>query len=123
MHLKEFILDTRKITYADAARELDVSKQCVLLWVHGKAIPRREEVQKIYEWSDGQVTPNDFYNLQADGVSPSAQSREELSLTASSQSGEGGTATAPSLSPATGVQVRDSLHPGHAFDLDLAGVA
>lgn len=48
---------------ADLARYLDVRHCVARRWVLGEAIPNKETVQKIYEWSGGQVEPNDFYNI------------------------------------------------------------
>ena len=33
-------------------------------WCRGVRIPRKEEMQIIYDLTDGNVTPNDFYNLK-----------------------------------------------------------
>lgn len=60
--LQEYLEKNEKRT-ADLARAVDV-KHCVARrWVRGEAIPTKETMQKIYEWTDGEVEPNDFYNI------------------------------------------------------------
>ena len=56
-------LDKNNKTVADMARELDVLHCVALRWVNGARVPSKENMQKIYEWSGGQVEPNDFYNI------------------------------------------------------------
>lgn len=75
--LQEYLEKNEKRT-ADLARAIDV-KHCVARrWVRGEAIPTKETMQKIYEWTAGEVEPNDFYNINP---------TEETDIT-SSQSGD-----------------------------------
>lgn len=106
MKLKDYI-KFREMSVRAAARDGGFPEENFRLWSLGRSVPRAECMLKLFKWSNGHVTPNDFYNLQADGVSPSEQSPAVPGNTA--------------VSPATGVQVRDSLRPGHGYD--LAGVA
>lgn len=34
-------------------------------WETGDCIPRREEMQRLFDISGGEVTPNDFYGIAA----------------------------------------------------------
>lgn len=47
----------------DAARQIGVSVSCWRLWENGKRYPGADYKVKIFEWSLGHVTPNDFYDL------------------------------------------------------------
>lgn len=48
---------------ADLARDFNVVHCVARRWVNGEVIPNRQTIEKIYEWSGGQVEPNDFYNI------------------------------------------------------------
>ena len=41
----------------------DISVFAVNKWTIGARIPRQKEMQFIYELTNGQVRPDDFYNL------------------------------------------------------------
>ncbi|MBN9304082.1 MAG: hypothetical protein BGO82_17055 [Devosia sp. 67-54] len=43
----------------------DCSASAVLKWSRGERVPRVEQQRRIYEITDGQVTPNDFVLDQA----------------------------------------------------------
>lgn len=62
MKLQKF-LDEKQQTVADLARALSVKHTVALRWANGARVPSKENMQKIYEWSGGQVEPNDFYNI------------------------------------------------------------
>ena len=51
------------ISQEKAASEIGVSKDVYNSWEYGVRFPRPENVKKIEEWSNGAVTPNDFYNI------------------------------------------------------------
>lgn len=60
-------LDQEKITPADFAkrlneRGLDVSEFGVRKWATGERIPRRDAMVAIQEETQGQVTPDDFFD-------------------------------------------------------------
>ncbi len=59
-------LEEKDISLAQASTELDVSTECVRLWAEEKRIPRPDQMKRIYNWSHGVVTPNDFYDLPDD---------------------------------------------------------
>ena len=62
MKLQQY-LDEKKQTVADLARALEVQHTVALRWAKDIRIPSKENMQKIYEWSGGEVEPNDFYNV------------------------------------------------------------
>lgn len=60
--LKEW-LDGKKKRRADMARDFGV-KHCVIRrWCAGENMPSPENMQKIFAYTGGEVTPNDFYNI------------------------------------------------------------
>ncbi len=46
------------------------SRHAVAKWCSGARVPRPEEMRTIYEVTDNQVQPNDFYGLQLRNESP-----------------------------------------------------
>jgi len=67
MRLTEY-LKANKITQQNFLQcAIDVggefSIHAVSKWCQGQRIPRQDEMYIIYRLTDGQVTPNDFYNL------------------------------------------------------------
>lgn len=57
------LTDYRKkqdITQKEAAEQLSVSRDVYCSWEYGIRMPRPDSLQKITEWSDGNVTANDF---------------------------------------------------------------
>jgi DNA-binding transcriptional regulator YiaG len=46
-----------------------VSTHAVKKWKYGERVPRRAELQRLDQVSDGQVTPNDFVLAAAGGAS------------------------------------------------------
>lgn len=68
MQLKDYRID-KGLTREQAALQLKVSLDVYISWEtskkgKSKRIPREENMKKIVEWSEGQVSPNDFYNLE-----------------------------------------------------------
>jgi transcriptional regulator with XRE-family HTH domain len=53
-----------KKTLEECASELKTSPQNFSRWERGR-IPSKEQMLIIVEWSNGEVTPNDFYNQNA----------------------------------------------------------
>lgn len=41
----------------------DVSKGAFRKWLSGERIPRKDQMEKIFEVTGGKVTPNDFYEI------------------------------------------------------------
>lgn len=60
--LQKYLEQTNR-RVADLARDFNVVHCVARRWVLGEAIPNKDAMQKIYEWSGGQVEPNDFYNI------------------------------------------------------------
>lgn len=48
---------------ADLARAFGVVHCMARRWCNGEAIPNKEYMQKIFEYTSGEVTPNDFFNI------------------------------------------------------------
>lgn len=46
--------------FADAA---DISQGAVAKFVLGRAMPNRQSMRKIFDATEGQVTPNDFHDI------------------------------------------------------------
>ena len=60
MQLKEQISKQNK-TYKEVAQELGFTETDLYRYCAGLVIPRPDRMQKITEWSCGEVTANDFY--------------------------------------------------------------
>lgn len=60
MQLKEWIKKENK-TQQEVADALGVAQGLVSSWCNGERLPRPENMQKITEYTNGEVTPNDFY--------------------------------------------------------------
>lgn len=70
-------LKKQKLKISHLATEFGVVHCVVRRWCIGEVIPDRKNMQKIFKWSNGEVTPNDFYfsandNEDSDGGSPGA---------------------------------------------------
>lgn len=67
MTLKEYIKskDMTNRAFADLA---DIEASLITRWVIGEVRPSQLNYEKIYEATGGQVTPNDFFDLES--VSP-----------------------------------------------------
>ena len=60
MRLSEY-LQSNNLTSADLAAKIgNVTSEAVRLWATGKRVPRAEQMRRIVEVTEGQVTPNDF---------------------------------------------------------------
>lgn len=62
MKLQEYLDKENKKT-SDVARDFNLPHTIVLRWVKGVRIPRPENMQKIFAYTNGEVAPNDFYNI------------------------------------------------------------
>lgn len=65
MRLTDYIDNYLRMSVSDAAKDYGqhVHPETFRTWVSGTAIPRPDEMCRIFEWSLGHVTPNDFYPL------------------------------------------------------------
>ena len=57
---KEGLTHQEFVTFAQS-KSLNVSKGAVSKWCNGQRIPRKIEMIQIYQVTNGEVTPNDFY--------------------------------------------------------------
>lgn len=62
MKLQNFLLK-RHIGVSDMARQLNIPQSTCSMWVNEQRIPSLDNMQKIFAYTDGMVTPNDFYNI------------------------------------------------------------
>lgn len=51
-------------TQQEVADALGVFQSVIQKWESGETIPRPESMQKIVEYTKGEVQPNDFYNVE-----------------------------------------------------------
>jgi transcriptional regulator with XRE-family HTH domain len=51
-------------TQQEVADALGVFQSVIQKWESGETIPRPESMQKIVEYTKGEVQPNDFYNME-----------------------------------------------------------
>lgn len=51
-------------TQQELATELGTTQAIYQKWESGETIPRPESMQKIVEYTKGEVTANDFYNVE-----------------------------------------------------------
>lgn len=65
MQLQDY-LKSNAIKVADFAQSVGASEQAVYKWMKGERKPR--DVRPIVEFTGGQVTANDFYGFESQGV-------------------------------------------------------
>ena len=63
MTFNEFLVEERW-SVARISKELNLNEATVTKWKYEGVIPRKEEMIKIYNFTDGKVTPNDFYGVR-----------------------------------------------------------
>ena len=61
MQLKQY-LKSIDLNTAAAARDFGVPQRTMSRWVSGERIPRQAYMKKLVVWSDGKITPTDFYD-------------------------------------------------------------
>jgi DNA-binding transcriptional regulator YdaS (Cro superfamily) len=77
-------LTSSDLTERDFASKLGVTQQAVNTWVRGSRTPRIGQMQKIFEATNGAVTPNDFLQLPFRGeASASGTQQAQASAEAS----------------------------------------
>ena len=65
MKLKSY-LEAKRMTYEAAAAQIGgVSRSAVEKWCRGERVPMPEQLRRIYEVTNGEVTPNDFVLVTA----------------------------------------------------------
>lgn len=62
MRFGEWVEKTGK-SNAEIGRELGRSAMCISHWRRRERVPGKEDVAAIYRYTDGAVTPNDWYDL------------------------------------------------------------
>ncbi len=62
MKLSSFLTE-RGWKIADLARRLDVQHETARLWVRGLRVPSGPHMQRLIELTEGQVQPNDFFEI------------------------------------------------------------
>lgn len=72
MKLKQYI-KKYKIKQSEVAKQLNTSYVSIFRWIKGISIPRPNEMQKIHIWSNGEVSPNDFYDIDSTKTDKSQQ--------------------------------------------------
>lgn len=73
MTLAEYITDL-KISPEKFAETLDgISAGALRKWMSGERIPRKEQMEKIFEVTSGKVTPNDFFGVGPIAVPEAAE--------------------------------------------------
>lgn len=65
MRLKEYF-EINGITPEVAAEALDTTGVSINRYLKGRRIPNQKYMQKIFEYTNGAVTPNDFFNIAND---------------------------------------------------------
>lgn len=68
MKIREF-LKKHRIEQADFAGQIGISPQAVSCFCLGKRIPRSDVMRKIFDATNGAVTPNDFFDLPVNTAS------------------------------------------------------
>lgn len=60
--LKDWLNENNK-TVADMAKDLGLRHCVVRTWVEGVHIPNGRSMSKVVEYTNGEVQPNDFYEV------------------------------------------------------------
>lgn len=63
MRLKEYIGLLGR-TLAETAKEIEMPYVTLKRYCDGTRIPNLRNMKKIRKWSNGQVLPNDFYDME-----------------------------------------------------------
>lgn len=63
MKLKDWMKKNNK-SQDEVAKELEITQGSVCYYVSGQKIPRTEIMQKIVAYTKGEVTANDFYDVE-----------------------------------------------------------
>lgn len=62
MKLQKFLIQ-HHIGVSDMSRQLNIPQSTCSMWVNEQRIPSLDNMQKIFAYTNGMVTPNDFYNI------------------------------------------------------------
>lgn len=67
MKLKNF-LDKESISIQQMANDLELPYEYIRRYVNENKIPRPETMAKIVAYTKGEVTANDFYGIEENGI-------------------------------------------------------
>lgn len=68
-------MKTNRLKQEDFAAQIGVSQGTLSRYINGSRIPTPQVFASIYKKTDGQVSPNDFYDLEpAEDTTPAAGS-------------------------------------------------
>lgn len=56
-------LKSKNKTFLEAGNELGLSEMQIRRLAKGDSRPQPDNMETIFNWSNGEVTPNDWYNL------------------------------------------------------------
>lgn len=62
MRIQTYI-EHNHMSYAEFAKLIPVATTAVYKWCHGQRVPRQAQMARLYEVTNGAVTPNDFLSL------------------------------------------------------------
>jgi transcriptional regulator with XRE-family HTH domain len=62
MNFNEYLIE-QKLSIARFAKAIEVNPATVTKWKYNGVIPRKADIIKIYDYTDGKVSPNDFYGV------------------------------------------------------------
>lgn len=65
MQLKEY-LTKNKIGVSEMAEKTGFSQSACSMWAANQRIPSKKNMQKIFAYTGGEVTPNDFFNIESE---------------------------------------------------------
>lgn len=67
-------MSEKKLAPEDLARLIgDASVSGIVKWMRNERVPRPDQQRRIFEVTDGWVTPNDFILVDASGPAPKAE--------------------------------------------------
>lgn len=79
MKLSDYLV-TQQLGPAEFARQIGVGRMTVHRYIRGERFPRPEVLQRIHHATAGQVTPNDFLNLNPPPAPGSAGSDQDMPI-------------------------------------------
>lgn len=118
MKLTEF-RNFLKIGIPEAAAELHASAEAVRCWENGSRTPNQYWMGRIYMWSKGHVTPNDFYDLPKNSeLTPGLEHEPKSSVDNASVNTNASSSSKAMLGggvqecPLSGMRHRESIYAG-----------
>ena len=62
MKFNDFLKE-EQLSIARFCKQTGLNEATVTKWKYNDVIPRKPEMMKVYEFSEGRVTPNDFFGI------------------------------------------------------------